>query len=253
MQACAANSRCVVASWNGNCYLKSGLGSPNPNSNVWGARLLSARVPPTTTAVPTSTTPLPQTITVTTTVSNEQYKCQCTLAPTVAQVTCPQDNNSTYTSECGAQYVIECYADRYGDDLPNGYSQQPTLADCIEDCSDTPGCVDISWVVGGACYKKGSYAAIRENDNIWGARQISGCTASSSPSMRKLHRKRVVRSDPERKPKAPLSNLQTWGFGKRDDAEGLAKRGIAYGPDATYVPGVTTVTRTSAATVTVTT
>ena len=235
MQACAANSQCVDVSWNGSCYLKSGLGMPNPNGNVWGARLIGGRTPgPSPTGAPTSTSPPPQTITVTTTVSSAQYNCQCTLAPSVPQVTCPQGNNSTYTSPCGAQYVIECYADRYGDDLPNGYSQQPTLADCINDCSNTPGCVDVSWVVGGACYKKHTAGAIRENDNIWGARQISGCSASAtSTPMRTLHRKRAVRPDLDRKPKAPLLNLQKLGLGKR---------GIAYGPDVTYVPRTKTVT-----------
>lgn len=127
--------------------------------------------------------------------------------------------------------------------MPNGFSSQSSLAACIEDCDNTAGCVDVSWVISGACYKKGSIAAVRNNENIWGARQISGCTSSSSPSKLKLHRKRVVRSDADVKGQAPV--LKSNNVGKRAG-------GIAYGPDETYITTTDTVSRTATVTSTVT-
>ncbi|KAF1965445.1 hypothetical protein BU23DRAFT_25044 [Bimuria novae-zelandiae CBS 107.79] len=246
IDACALVPACVDVSYNGDCYLKSGIGAPNKNSAVWGARMASppASIPSTTEAPATSApaTPIyPQTITVTTTVASMPYNYQGTAAP-VANPRCPTDDQATYVSSCGAQYVIECAVDRYGADLPNGFSYESSLADCINDCDKTAGCVDVSWIVTGSCYKKGSIAPIRKNQDIFGARQISGCT--NSPKL-KLHRKRVVRNE---LPKAPLEKLEK-KFSK------LQKRGIAYGPDVTWTTGTATVTSmdTSLSTVTVTT
>jgi hypothetical protein len=127
--------------------------------------------------------------------------------------------------------------------VPNGYSSQSSLAACINDCDNTAGCVDVSWVISGACYKKGSIADVRKNDNIWGARQVSGCTSSantvSSSSQLKLHRKRVVRSDPDVKHVAPV--LKSHNLGKRVG-------GIAYGPDETYITTTNTAMRTATVT-----
>jgi hypothetical protein len=130
--------------------------------------------------------------------------------------------------------------------VPNGYSSQSSLAACIDDCDNTAGCVDVSWVINGACYKKGSIADVRKNENIWGARQVSGCTSSagttSTPKL-KLHRKRVVRNDSDAKGAAPVLKLQN--LGKRVG-------GIAYGPDETYITTTNTATRTATVTSTVT-
>ncbi|KAL1596230.1 hypothetical protein SLS59_007929 [Nothophoma quercina] len=122
-----------------------------------------------------------------------------------------------------------CYSDRYGDDIPGGTSYTNTLDDCIADCDNTDGCVDVSYIPGspGPCYKKSSIADIRQNDNVFGARQLSQCTASTKL---KLHRKRVVRNPtvPKKKP--------------------IQKRGV-YGPDYTYTQGSTTITQTTTSTV----
>jgi hypothetical protein len=77
---------------------------------------------------------------------------------------------------------------------------------------------------------KGSIGDIRMNSNIWGGRQISGCTAPSSKL--KLHRKRVVH---EKKANSPM------------------KKRAAVGPDFTYVGSVAAVTRTSTTVVTTST
>jgi hypothetical protein len=78
---------------------------------------------------------------------------------------------------------------------------------------------------------KSSIAAIRPNSNIYGGRQVSGCTSSGSL---KLHRKRVVHEN--------LAKLVT-----------LQKRGLPIGPDFTYITSTSTVLSTSTITAAVAT
>lgn len=110
--------------------------------------------------------------------------------------------------------------------VPGGTSYADSLDACIADCDNTDGCVDVSYNPGspGTCYKKSGVASIRQNDNIFGALQLTGCANAKL----KLHRKRVVRS-----PTTPKKVIQ--------------KRGV-YGPDFTYTQGTTTVTLTSTST-----
>ena len=125
--------------------------------------------------------------------------------------------------------AIDPYLTAIADPLPvqGGTSYTNTLDDCIADCDNTDGCIDVSYIPGspGPCYKKSSIAEIRQNDNIFGARQLTQCTASTKI---KLHRKRVVRN-----PTAPKK---------------IQKRGV-YGPDFTYTQGYTTTTQTTTSTV----
>jgi hypothetical protein len=113
-----------------------------------------------------------------------------------------------------------------------------SLNECLKTCDDTPGCIDVSWVIGtpGPCYMKGTIGDIRVNSNIYGGRQLSGCKSSS---MLKLHRKRVVhetRVVQETRLKGPLK-----------------KRGLPLGPDSIYLPQTSTVVSTSTTTATVAT
>jgi hypothetical protein len=108
-----------------------------------------------------------------------------------------------------------------------------TLNECLEACDRTTSCVDVSYSSGtpGACYLKSSAGDIRRNSNIWGGRQLSGCTSQTSKL--KLHRKRVVHK------------------AKRDDTP-IVERGFALGPDSTYLaPAAVTATRTAVVTSTV--
>jgi hypothetical protein len=74
---------------------------------------------------------------------------------------------------------------------------------------------------GTQCYYKGGLGDANQNANVWGARQISGCSA---PQLKlKLHRKRV---SPFRRSKAKRQNLYV-------------------GPDYTYTRGTATATSTS--------
>ena len=204
-----------------------------------------------------------QTVTVTTTIGGTGYQCACTPTGSLASgpassgaastpaasatpgasLDCPASDGTTYASPCGATYKIECYSDRYGADstclpeknedlfadlfvVPGGTSYANSLDECIADCDSTAGCIDVSYnpESPGPCYKKSSVAAIRQNDNIFGALQVTKCTSTKL----KLHRKRVVRS-----PFTPRKVIQ--------------KRGV-YGPDFTYTQGTTTVTQTTTST-----
>lgn len=111
--------------------------------------------------------------------------------------------------------------------VPGGTSYADTLNECIADCDNTSGCVDVSYIPGspGPCYKKSSVAEIRQNDNVFGALQLTSC---DSTIKLKLHRKRVVR--------APVISKKI-----------IQKRGV-YGPDYTYTQGVTTITQTTTST-----
>ncbi|KAF1930294.1 uncharacterized protein M421DRAFT_58497 [Didymella exigua CBS 183.55] len=252
--ACASRDSCVDVSYvqNGPCYLKSIAGTPNPNANIIGGRLItvtsssssvaSSSVAATSLAATSGPAAPVQTVTVTTTISGTGYQCACTpsgglgsgtassataSATSGAQLNCPASDGSIFTSSCGATYRIECYSDRYGDDIPGGTSYTNTLDECIADCDKTNGCVDVSYIRGspGPCYKKSSVAAIQRNDNVFGALQLTGCTSSIKL---KLHRKRVVRS-----PTTPKKIIH--------------KRGV-FGPDFTYTQGTTTVTQTTTST-----
>jgi hypothetical protein len=110
--------------------------------------------------------------------------------------------------------------------VPGGTSYANSLDECVADCDNTDGCVDVSYNPGspGPCYKKSSVAEIRQNDNIFGALRVTRCTNTKL----KLHRKRVVRS-----PTMPKKVIQ--------------KRGV-YGPDFTYTQGTTTVTQRTTST-----
>jgi hypothetical protein len=68
-----------------------------------------------------------------------------------------------------------------------------TLNECMEACDRTTSCVDVSYSSGtpGACYLKSSAGDIHRNSNIWGGRQLSGCTSQTS----KLKRSEVLPLD----------------------------------------------------------
>ncbi|KAF1945267.1 hypothetical protein EJ02DRAFT_338816, partial [Clathrospora elynae] len=228
LSVCSGYPGCVDVTYvSGPCYLKSGVGAPSQNSGAIGGRLVSGTVSSTSSAPASTST----TVVTATPVSSSAPAATSTTVPSSAPgstsgpVSCPSSDGVTYTSACGAVYVIECAADRYGNDItPNGVAQASTLNQCILACDNTPGCVDVSWVLNGACYMKSSIGDIRQNSNVAGARKISGCTSSS----KNLHRKRV----------APVVERK------------LAKRGV-YGPDYTFTSTTVTATQTSTAVSTV--
>lgn len=111
--------------------------------------------------------------------------------------------------------------------VPGGLVFVNTLNDCMNACSSTLGCVDVSWVAGspGPCYLKSAAGPVVPNSKVWGGRQLSKCGIRA-----KLHRKRVA--------KLPFRNLR-------------ARDGVAFAPDYTFVPQTTTVTTTPSYVITV--
>ncbi len=181
---CSSTANCIDVSWHegspdGPCYIKSTVGDASQNSHVLGAKLVS-KAPITTTS----------TKVITTTISSMTITTMSTVVTTisgsvVASPTpfCPNLDGQSYTDSCGAVYVIECHVDHCGGDIPNGMQYTTGLDTCMALCSSNSACVDVSWVPGlpeGPCYIKSSLGAAEQNSNVWGARQISGCTTTTT-------------------------------------------------------------------------
>lgn len=94
----------------------------------------------------------------------------------LAQLACPADNEQTYVDLASqATYRIECGYDRPGADMPGSPGWTDTLEQCIVLCSETSGCVDITYVPGspGPCYiKNGLNAPVAKAGQI-GAHLLS--------------------------------------------------------------------------------
>jgi hypothetical protein len=88
----------------------------------------------------------------------------------------------------------------------------------MNQCDQYSGCVDVAYA-GTQCYYKGGLGEPRRNANVWGAKQVSGC---STPQLKlKLHRKRV----------SPFRRVK--------------RAGIPVGPDTTYTRNTATATATT--------
>jgi len=76
---------------------------------------------------------------------------------TLAQLSCPAASYSTYVDPATqAEYRVECDYDRPHGDMPGSPVYTNSLEDCIAYCSQTPGCVDVTFVppAPGPCYFK---------------------------------------------------------------------------------------------------
>lgn len=137
----------------GTCYLKSSVGELVRNNGISGARLLSP--------LPATPTPTPET-------------CD-TEAPL-----CPACNNTVLYSEDSENTVafkVECGIDHAGGDMTGEDNQHVGLRgtrrfrNCIEDCAETEGCVDVSFQ-GDTCYLKDTVGPTVYSSVVWGARMI---------------------------------------------------------------------------------
>jgi len=97
---------------------------------------------------------------------------------TNASLACPSSNSLCYTTPGNDIYHIECFTDRVGGDLALAWTS--SLEDCLETCSDTPGCVDVSFVpsltaaitpstIQYGCYLKSSIQNAVSNSKVMGA------------------------------------------------------------------------------------
>lgn len=131
IQACSNTRNCVDVSYvNGGCYLKSQLNQRTVNPNVNTAALTSVLV--------------------------GDY--------VAAQITphCPEYNNTLVPTQHGV-FAIRCGTDYYGGDL--GLVQSDNLYDCIQTCSNTANCVDVSYD-GNNCYLKSTISSADQNPNV---------------------------------------------------------------------------------------
>lgn len=69
--------------------------------------------------------------------------------------------------------MIECFLDRIGHDMGVVQIYSNHIADCVNKCDATPGCVDIS-MAGTACYLKNKIGStVGSNKAVRGARMVS--------------------------------------------------------------------------------
>lgn len=132
------------------CYLKSSVGPSQANSGVSGARLLY---------------PLPV---------PEEEICDKN------SPTCPACNNTilhSLDSEPEKAFRIECGVDRPGGDMPSQVNEHTGLRgprafrNCLEDCAEVEGCVDVS-LLNGVCYLKDKLEVAVDQPLVWGARLL---------------------------------------------------------------------------------
>jgi hypothetical protein len=52
-----------------------------------------------------------------------------------------------------------------------GASSPGSFEECITDCDNTPGCIDVSFAWPNSCYKKNKLTIALDNNSIWTARK----------------------------------------------------------------------------------
>lgn len=78
--------------------------------------------------------------------------------------------------------MIECFMDRIGNDLKMTQVYSNKIADCINLCDATAGCVDIA-MSGTACYMKNKIGTtVNANNGVRGARLVAAAPSSSTSS-----------------------------------------------------------------------
>lgn len=103
------------------------------------------------------------------------------LTPRQSTLSCPASNGTTFTSSAGTAFIVECNTDRQGNDM--GLTYASGLDSCINSCSTTNGCVDVSWVTSnGFCYLKNSLSTPQTNSGVYGARLVAAPQPSAAPT-----------------------------------------------------------------------
>jgi len=110
---------------------------------------------------------------------------------TNVSLSCPGANSLCYTTPENDVYHIECSTDRVGGDLSLAWAS--SLENCLQTCSRTPGCVDVSFVpsltaaivphtIQYGCYLKSSIQDAVANGKVMGAVLVSRGNSSLSLS-----------------------------------------------------------------------
>ncbi|KAI5247699.1 hypothetical protein E4T43_01796 [Aureobasidium subglaciale] len=201
---CDITDGCKAIAMSGTaCYMKSRVGTPVKNSVVRGAIWIGkvesssssiSSIAPETTATSSSvsisasaslTVPSASSsasLTASSIVSDVESPSTISFTsvlPTSTSPTCPKANNTIFIAESGATFLIECYVDYLGGDLKAVNIPSNRIADCVNACDATEGCIDIS-MSGTACYMKKKLGKPLVNKTIRGARKIKDAPKSSS-------------------------------------------------------------------------
>nr|POE72736.1 wsc domain-containing protein [Quercus suber] len=164
IDACDLQAGCVDVSLSGvGCYMKSTLGAAVAAANVYGAKLLTG-TSSSSSGVPSASVS-----------TASQTSSRTSASATASVLSCPDSNSTTYVSN-GLGFMIECGIDHVGGDMSS--LTVGGLAQCIDTCANTPGCVDVS-LSGTACYLKSSLGAARYN-GVNGGKLIVSSSSSSS-------------------------------------------------------------------------
>lgn len=100
------------------------------------------------------------------------------LERTLTTVHCPTSNGTTYSIN-GKKFVIECAINRPGTAMST--SKQSSFAACIQQCSQTKGCAQISYqrFKGGLCNLKSTTSSLHPQDFVRGIFSARLVTQSS--------------------------------------------------------------------------
>ncbi|KAH0354598.1 laccase precursor, partial [Aureobasidium melanogenum] len=187
---CDATEGCKAIAMSGTaCYMKSKAGTPVKNSSVRGAIFVgkaansTSNIPSTTSTTSgssASSTSLTSSLTVSYSNSSSTSSSSSAL-PTSTSPACPAANNTVFVADSGATFLIECFVDYAGGDLKSVNIASNRIADCVNACDATEGCIDIS-MSGTACYMKNKLVNRTTNKGIRGARKIKDAPKSSSSS-----------------------------------------------------------------------
>lgn len=131
-------------------------------------------------SVSSSTAASSSTTLVQSTVSASTVLSASTIRATTTNPTCPKSNSTEFVATSGATFLIECFLDRIGNDMGVVQIYSNHIADCVNKCDATPGCVDIS-MAGTACYRKNKIGStVGSNTAVRGARLISAAPSVSN-------------------------------------------------------------------------
>ncbi|KAF3042702.1 hypothetical protein E8E12_008323 [Didymella heteroderae] len=153
VSACDEESGCLtVAFRSGACYLKNQLTVTSSDAGIWAAKKHDA---------------------------DATAKAEATASgPTCVD---KASDATSYKTASGKSFKIVCGKEYGGGDL--AFASTASFKECIETCSTTSECVDVSYV-NGACYLKRSKSVLIEAGHVWTAEAIDlTSTASTSSSI----------------------------------------------------------------------
>ncbi|KAK3622528.1 hypothetical protein LTR56_022157 [Elasticomyces elasticus] len=167
IESCDSQLTCVDVSLSGGQPAKSELNAYVPSPGIWNARLVTASVP----APPNDTSASP--------IASASPVADSSTA--LANITCPEANQTSYTTTNGQSYLVQCSTDHRGGNLRmvDVHTAEFWLPACIEACGSDSACVDVT-LSGSACYLKDSSEDGNPAEGISSARLINATIPDAS-------------------------------------------------------------------------